>query len=200
MEYPNNSNAHRNRENADNDLKPIKRITNGRKQSHGGRLFAAITDFILAEISDAVLPDVYDIGYKVVMDIADSIFYPDDSGRSKKSSEISSSRIGNFDYSSKSTSSSSRREKNRKREKSGYKYEDVLYDTKPKAIEVYEYLRNRLDDYNMVTVADLYDASYIASEYVDNSYGWLELPEKPDIVRVRGQYLLRMPKIQPLYD
>ena len=50
-------------------------------------------------------------------------------------------------------------------------------------------LRERIDEYEQATVADLFDLIDVSSNYVDNNWGWAD-PHDIGIRRVSSGYLI----------
>lgn len=78
----------------------------------------------------------------------------------------------------------------------GYDYDDIILDTRREAEEVLDRMDDLIDNYGMVSVADLYDLVGITGNYTDNKYGWTNL-RNADVQRVRDGYLLKLPKALP---
>lgn len=78
----------------------------------------------------------------------------------------------------------------------GYDYDDIILDTRREAEEVLDRMQDLIDNYGMVSVADLYDLVGINGSYTDNKYGWTHL-RSADVQRVRDGYLLKLPKALP---
>lgn len=84
----------------------------------------------------------------------------------------------------------------RSRGRYGYDYDDIILDTRKEAEEVLDRMDDLIDNYGMVSVADLYDLVGISGNYTDNKYGWTNL-RNADVQRVRDGYLLKLPKALP---
>ena len=78
----------------------------------------------------------------------------------------------------------------------GYDYDDIILDTRREAEEVLDRMQDLIDNYGMVSVADLYDLVGINGSYTDNKYGWTHL-RSADVQRDRDGYLLKLPKALP---
>lgn len=62
---------------------------------------------------------------------------------------------------------------------------------------VLEVLSDLAERYEVATVADLYDAAGLSSDYTDRKWGWTDLRDA-QIVRVRTGYLIQLPPPVPL--
>ena len=78
-----------------------------------------------------------------------------------------------------------------------HNFEDVILESRGEAEEVLNNLVDLVVDYGMASVADLYDLVGISTSYTDNKYGWTNLSTARP-VRVRGGYLLDLPRPMPL--
>ena len=78
-------------------------------------------------------------------------------------------------------------------------YDDIVLETRGEATEVLDTMYNIISQYDSVSVADLFDAVGISSEFTDEKWGWTDL-HGADIRRVHEGYLLDLPRPQPLND
>lgn len=76
-------------------------------------------------------------------------------------------------------------------------FDEIVLETRGEAEDVLAILVDLTVDYGMASVADLYDAVGITSNFTDEKYGWTEL-RNATVSRVRGGYLLNLPRPQPL--
>lgn len=74
---------------------------------------------------------------------------------------------------------------------------EIILETRGEAEEVLSHLVDLTIDYDMASVADLYDLVGITSNFTDNKYGWTDL-RNSSVSRVRGGYLINLPKTQQL--
>ena len=83
------------------------------------------------------------------------------------------------------------------RAKTGYRYDEVVFDTRGDAESVLMRMEEIIDEYGMVAVADLYDLADIKGNHTDYKYGWTDL-RMATPVRVRDGFVLQLPKAMPL--
>lgn len=81
--------------------------------------------------------------------------------------------------------------------RSRHDFDEIILDTRGEAEDVLSILTDLTVDYGMASVADLYDAVGITTNFTDNKYGWTDL-RNATVARVRGGYLLNLPKPVPL--
>lgn len=111
----------------------------------------------------------------------------------------SSRHRGNASYVSYNKYSSDRREERRSDNKSrnGYSYDDFIFDNRGEAEDVLDRMNELIENYGMVSVADLYDLVGESGAFTNNKYGWTNL-RNAEVVRVREGYMLKLPKAFPI--
>lgn len=83
------------------------------------------------------------------------------------------------------------------RTRSGYEYDDIIIENRGEAEDVLSRMDELIDQYGLVSVADLYDLVGINGNYTDNKYGWFNT-RTASVVRVRDGYMIKLPKAVPL--
>ena len=140
---------------------------------------------------ERIVPAIKDI----IHDTVDTFLYGE-SRRPNYSSYSSGSRISYSGYSSSNTRSDPRKDVNRPR--NAFDYDDIIFDSRIQGEQVLDNLIDILDQYNIVTVSDLYDSAGITTtNYMVNRYGWDNLADS-SVVRVREGYTLKLPKAKPI--
>jgi hypothetical protein len=71
--------------------------------------------------------------------------------------------------------------------------ESIVLPSRQEAEIVLGELIELLNEYQVVTLSDLYDLTGLASDFTDNKYGWFELPEC-STMRVRDGWALVLPR------
>lgn len=105
-----------------------------------------------------------------------------------------------YDYSARSRRDDPRERPRTRMSDRGRKihdFDDLEFDTRLEALEVLDRMNFRLDKYEMVTVADLYDLCDEHSTTTDGRWGWFDLDEA-SISHNRGRYLLNLPRPEPI--
>lgn len=80
-----------------------------------------------------------------------------------------------------------------KRARATHNFNEIILETRPEAMEVVDQMYTLLSQYEVVTVADLYELLGETGEFTDDRYGWTDL-RGTDIARVREGYLLDLPR------
>lgn len=83
------------------------------------------------------------------------------------------------------------------RDRAMHNFENLQFEDRESAIEVFEALVARIVKYRFATVADLYDYSGVTGSYIDRNWGWSDL-STADIRQYRGGWLLDLPQPEPV--
>ena len=128
-------------------------------------------------------------------------------GTSRRSKSSSVRRDGGRTYTSYDrVSYNSGRDRDRDRERgrdisrtsrARHNFDEITLESRGEAEEVLSHLVDLTIDYGMATVADLYGLVGIIPNFTDDKYGWYDLRDA-SISRVRGGYLINLPRTQPL--
>lgn len=84
-----------------------------------------------------------------------------------------------------------------RRARANHDFGEIILQTRVEANAVMDTLYELLSRFEVVTVADLYDAVDVESAFTDNRWGWEDL-QGSDIRRVRDGYLLVLPRPVPI--
>jgi hypothetical protein len=99
-----------------------------------------------------------------------------------------------------STSSTPREREFSEEDRAMHNFGAIALPSRGEAERVLEALITRLEKFEVVTVADLYDFVNITSEFTDNQYGWFDLQGSRVDRGHGGTYSLRLPKVVNLTD
>lgn len=72
-------------------------------------------------------------------------------------------------------------------------YENIIFDTRADAVAVLEGMTDILEEYQVVSVADMLELSGLKPNYTDRGYGWFKLG-RAEILGTRDGYILSMPR------
>ena len=149
-------------------------------------------------LMDVIIPTLKDLLADVVKTTVDTILF---SGSSNSRSGSTRRRSdGYISYNRFSDRRDDRRDNHRVTVASRYNFDDIELESKGEADYVLEQMDALLDQYGMVSVADLYDMVGLSDqrEYTDQNYGWTSL-RNARTERVRGGgYMLDLPKVTSL--
>jgi hypothetical protein len=74
-----------------------------------------------------------------------------------------------------------------------HNFDEIILETRVEAQSTLEAMFERLQDYDQVTVGDLYQMVGESSDFTDEKWGWTDL-RGSSVVRVRQGYLIDLPK------
>lgn len=146
-------------------------------------------------VTDLIIPTVKNTIYDAVVNIFDMVLFGGN-GRARRNG-AGSSRASYVSYNKYSDSRDNHSSSNKETRRSKYNFDDIILDTKADAEEVLSQMDALLDEYRIVTVADLYDLVGVTGEYTDQKYGWTNLRNARS-VRTRDGYMLELPKPLPI--
>ena len=197
------SNSHRSKEERSvAERKKLERVATGKVKTKKKSEIHKLTDVFISEdvssvkeyiLMDVLLPTVKKAISDMVTNGIDMLLYGEARGgrRDRGGSKVSYSKY--YDYSDRDYD----RRRSRTRSRMGYDYDDIVLETRGEAEEVLERMDDLLDNYGIVSVADLYDLVGVTGNYTDNKYGWTSL-RNASVQRLRDGYLLKLPKALPL--
>lgn len=191
------SNSNKSRIAKDKNIKPVVEGTVKKKKKNEIQKF---TDIFLADdfdsvkeyiFKDVLIPSLKSAISEIIKNGSDILLYGETSGnrRNKPGSRISydkiiSDKVGRRNYSSVQTP--------------GYDYGNIILDSRADAEELLDNLDAILEQYEAVSVADLYDLIGVTHDYTDNNYGWESLTSAVPVRLRDGTYTIKLPKARPL--
>lgn len=144
---------------------------------------------------DVLVPAFKKSFYDIIVGGADRIIYGDDSrsrGGGKRSGGSKVSYRSYYDDRDRRDRDYEPRTRSRR-----FDYEDIIYDTRGDAEAVLRGMREALERYDFVTVADQYDLSNESIPHTASKYGWDSLRDAY-VDRVRDGYIIKLPPATPL--
>lgn len=76
-------------------------------------------------------------------------------------------------------------------------FSDIVFETRSDAVKVLEKMRDYIEDYDSVSVANFYDLVGEDSEFNDNDYGWTSL-KNAYVEGGRGGWIIELPRAKHL--
>lgn len=197
--YEGNSNVNKKQPEREK-IKPITNNVAVKKESEFKKFkknfFAEDAKTVKGQVfTSVIIPGIQRLITDMVKTSIDVLIY---GGRSKDNRD---SRAGYVSYSSYSNRNA-RSEYNKIPEavynkNSAFSFNEVVLFDRGDAEEVLMSLRDQIDRYGMVSVADFYDMVGQSAPYTANKYGWRNL-DNVVIDRVRDGYSINFPKATPL--
>lgn len=192
--YP--SNSHKTRE--QNTDKKVEKVVSGKTSTKKKSGIRKLSDTFLSEdignvknyiFAEVLLPAAKKLVSDIVTNGTDMMLYGEIKNKKGNSSKISYSRY--YD---------DRRDRDRSRDyrtssiRSGFDFDEIIFETRGDAEAVLDAMYDILNQYKVISVAELYDlASITTHNYTCNNYGWVDL-RGSSVVRVRDGYILKLPR------
>ena len=224
-DYPSNSQRDRPSSKPEREEKKVERVVEGvvvrRKASLFKRflkLFGfgdikGVGEFVLYTI---LIPAAKDTTSEAFGTGLDRIIHGESRPNSHRRSSRYSSRDDNYynygnRYNTGSSNGSSRRDRDRDRDRdepernvsrrarAAHDFDEIIIPSRHEANEVIEQLCEIISKFDDVSVADLYAMLNIHSDFSDRQWGWTNLRDA-SVSKVRGGYLLDLPKPEPIND
>lgn len=145
-------------------------------------------------VSDVLIPAAKKLISDIVKDGVEMILYGG-TGRSKRTNGL---RADYVSYNRFSDRRDDRRYADEPRTRSGYRYDEIVLESRGDAEEVLDRMDELIDQYGMVSVADLYEIVGITGEFTDNKYGWTSINTAEPVRTRDGGYVLKLPRVKPL--
>lgn len=184
-------------------IKTVKKIASGKVAPKNG-LQKVTEEFIAENIEnvkayiwhDIIVPAAKSLALDIIRDGSEMMLEGRVRGNgSRKSSYISydskSDRRSSYTgYNSVSRSDTSDKASSRS---SLYHFDNIVVATRGEAEDILFTMEEIISEYEIVTVADLYELAGINGSHTDNKYGWRSI-SSASIMRIRDGYLLKFPK------
>ena len=198
--YPGNSHKSKDvKKTAPTDEKKIqKRVSKPAKTKKKGELRKIAEEFIVDDvksiktyvITDVLIPTIKDTIWDIFTNTLDMFLFNGTKDHRKRGK--SSPKISYRDY------YDSKNDRGRNYEiRDRFDYDDLEFDSRGEADAVLTGMLETIDQYGVVSVADMYDMADVTAPYTGNRYGWTSL-RNAEVVRVRNAYIIKLPKAKPI--
>lgn len=184
-----------------NEKKEVGKVVNGAVKTKKKSEVHKFADIFFAEdinsVKGYIMYDVMIPAMKKMIQETVDIFLYGEKGKSRDRNRAysSSSRASYEKYYDKDRRDD-RNEPTRAR--SGFQFDDILFDTRGDAEAVLRELEELLDRFRVASVMDLYSAAGLTCDYTYNKYGWTDL-RNAEVVRTRdNDYVIKLPKAMPI--
>ena len=192
------NNSIKNRENQQDQKKQVVKVVKGKAKTKKKSELSKIASNIISEeaksikeyaIYDVVIPVVKDTITQLIKGSIDMLFYGEVRGGS--STRRSSSHASRISYRDFYDDRNSRRETHRTSDR--YSYDDITFEYRQDAEEVLNRMDEIVEQYGVVTVADLFDLAGITGNgYTDQNYGWTSTRSASVERNRRGEFFLKL--------
>ena len=191
------------RANANDSSKNVKKVVKGSvKVKKKGAVESAVDRFVSEDVpniqkylvSEVIVPTLKNTIWDAFTNTLDIVLFGG-TGRGKRNGAGSSRSASYVSYNKYSDNRGGRSYDEPRRSK--YDFSSITFNNKQDAEEVLRQMDAIMDEYKLVTVADLYDLIGETGEYTDSKYGWQNI-RNTQVVRGRDGYYIQLPKPLPI--
>lgn len=196
------SNSHKSKE---TEKRQLQKVVKGKVRTKKKSEVRRFADVFISEdiqnvksyvIGEVLIPAAKKALSDIVTNGIDMILYGE-AGVSKRRNS-SSSRVSYQSYYDREDRRDRRdRERYSTRSRAGYNFDDIIFDSRGEAENVLCAMEDEIDNYGIVSVADLYELVGVSGNYTDNKYGWTDL-RTASVARTRDGYMLKLPRALPI--
>ena len=190
---------------ATEERKKVEKVTNGvvrvKKKSETRKFLDNLVGDQVQDIkssikNDYIIPAIRNTIWDVFTNTLDMILFGGSGGgRSRRRS--ASEKISYRSFYDDRRSDSRRYDDRRERSRSGYDFDELVLESRGEAQAVLNAMDNMMDEYKIVSVADMYELVGETCPYTAYKYGWTNI-RNAEIVRVYDGYVIKMPKPMPI--
>lgn len=180
------------------DKKPVEKVVKTPAKVKKKTVFNKFTDLFVSDtaftaknyiVDEVIIPAVKSTIEGIVTNGISILLYGEAGHTRRRSS--SSNKVSYSGFYDKP------RERSEPAARSSFNYDELTYDTRGEAEDVLFGMRERIDEYGMVSIADLYDLSGVSCPYTFHRYGWTNL-RTAEIARCRDGWEIRLPRALPI--
>lgn len=203
-------NSHKSKEELTTQEKKIQPVVKpGRartkKQSTGSKVLGSIISEDANNVKSYIVGDVLIPSFKkaisdIVTNGIDIILYGEAGHTKRQGSNAGKVRYSQYydrDVLSRNRGASRSTERPARQQVSIF--DEVVVDSKREGEDIIEHMSEYLDNYPVISVADMYDIAGITQfSHTANNYGWKSVVDAKVVRTSDGEYLIKMPKPSPL--
>lgn len=195
-DYEFKSNSHKAKaaqQNTQPEKKPIEKVVTGKVKVEKNKVHK-FTDIFIAEdienvksylLMDVLVPTIRNTIVDMIINGAQMIFLGRTGGRG--------SRYPADKYSYTKYYKGDNRQYEDAQVRTRHSYDNITIESRGEAEMVLDRLIEQLEDYGMVSIADLYQLVGITAEHTDYKYGWTDL-RRAEVIRTRDGYQIKLPR------
>lgn len=196
--YPSNSHASKQKQ-GNQEERTIAKIGTGTAKVAKKSGFSKFADTFISEdassvksyiLSDVIVPAAKKLISDIVRDGIDMILYGS-TGRSSRSSGSKISYSSFYDRDRRPSSNGIVAARPR------FDYDILSFETRGEAEAICDEMRNVIETYGFVTIADMYDMAQLTAPHTANKFGWTNI-SSAEVVRNRDGYIIKLPKASPI--
>lgn len=182
------------------EKKKVEKVVKGNVKTKKKSDIRKFTDIFVSEdvhnvksyiVMDVLVPAIKKAVKDIVTDGIEMLLYGEARGSKNKGSS------GYVSYDRFSRDRDRRDDRSYSSRRNGYDHDDIILESRSEAEDVLTRMDEIIEAYGEVTIADMYDLIGKSCNYTDNKYGWKNI-RNAEPVRVRGGWMLKLPKAIPI--
>ena len=149
-------------------------------------------------LNDVMIPAAKDMVADAFTQGVERMLFGDSRGRSRVStSKPTGSGYTSYNRMSPAAKRPDPRQDISRRARATHNFDEIILDTRHEAQEVIDQLFSLVSEYDVATVADLYEMVGQTGDFIDEKWGWVDM-RGAGVTRVKGGYLLDLPRPEPI--
>lgn len=143
-------------------------------------------------LNDVVVPAAKDLVADAVSQGIERMLFGETRGRSRGATVAGAAYTSYNRISSQAKAASQRRDISPKA-RANHDFDEIILDTRAEAQEVLDSLFTLISEYDVATVADMYEMVGQTGTFTDEKWGWVDM-RGASVTRIKGGYLLNLPR------
>ena len=144
-------------------------------------------------LNDVVVPAAKDMIADSVSQGIEKMLFGESRGRSRGATVAGAAYTSYNKISTQAKASSGGRRDISQRARASHNFDEIILNTRAEAQEVLDSLFTLISDYDVATVADLYEMVGQTGTFTDEKWGWVDM-RGASVTRIKGGYLLNLPR------
>ena len=146
-------------------------------------------------MNDVMIPAAKDMIADAVSQGIEKMLFGESRGRSRGASVAGAAYTSYNRISTQAKANAPKRDISQ-RARASHDFDEIILDTRAEAQEVLDSLFTLISDYDVATVADLYEMVGQTGTFTDEKWGWVDM-RGASVTRIKGGYLLNLTR--PVY-
>lgn len=142
-------------------------------------------------MNDVMVPAAKDMIADAVSQGIEKMLFGESRGRSRGASVAGAAYTSYNRISTQAKAGGANRDMS-PRARASHNFDEIILDTRAEAQEVLDSLFTLISDYDVATVADLYEMVGQTGTFTDEKWGWVDM-RGASVTRIKGGYLLNLP-------
>lgn len=144
-------------------------------------------------LNDVMVPAAKDMVADAVSQGIEKMLFGESRGRSRGATVAGAAYTSYNRISTQAKAAAGPRRDISHKARANHDFDEIILDTRAEAQEVLDQLFTLISDYDVATVADLYEMVGQTGTFTDEKWGWVDM-RGAGVSRIKGGYLLNLPR------